>query len=231
MEKLEEIIVPEDLSTRLMCQALMKESDMLTLPAVVDILNSDKFKKEIESGRVTIAMLKPDLALDAKMPEGKEEFDEDKRCKFLLEQIKAPLEVKFKIALPLDGEFISEWYSDGAKNRQLAIEPIEKERYGVSHEKRWHEFIWLMKNRTNATFVILYSPDGNAVDEWNGQMGRHWDVDKLNDKGDLVFRTIFTYGTHNNLTHGSSDKEAVKREVPILVKLIQRYMRNSLKKS
>lgn len=231
LKELEEIILTEDLSTRVMCRALLSEADMLILPKIMEILSNDEFKEEIESGKITLAMLKPDLFSDAIMDDKHKKLNEDERCKFLIKQIKAPLESKFEIALPLDVDFLDKWYSDGAKDRQLDAPPIDSERYGSSYKNRWEEFVALMTERTAATFALLYDPDGNACNILRSQIGKTWDVDILKKENQKVLRSDYSKDNHNNLFHGSDDIEAVKREINIVVSLIQRYIDNSVKKS
>jgi nucleoside diphosphate kinase len=65
----------------------------------------------------------------------------------------------------------------------------------------------------DTTAILLYSPEGDAVQLWRQQLG-HWDINNRRDPS--TQRGAFGVDNYNNLAHGSDAVTSVQRDLSII---------------
>jgi len=220
VDRLKSIPIPEGLSrenvSQFLSQALLGE--VRWPPSQIREIRTNLESKELEvlvnEGKITLALIKPELASavpqDSDKPVSDSEIVEQIR-----DNIRVPLQEFFSISLVLTDEMVEEWYEGMAKQRQIGVPPFDENRYGQHHESRWDEYKSLML-RGSVTFLLLYSEDGKAVEHWRQQMGNHWNVDKVREMFPDSLRAKLAKDNHNNLLHGSDSPESALREIHLL---------------
>jgi len=189
----------------------------------VEIFESQELKKQIDEGKITVAMVKPRLkeSLATSVLESRGAAFTDSDILTEIEQaILKPLVAVFSISLILSPEMIDLFYAGSPMERQQQVPPIDPERYGQHHEHRWSEYRALMASGP-VTFVILYSQDGKAVSHWRKQMGDDWNVERVRTNHPDSLRARFAESSHNNLLHGSDSVENVHREIALLAQFLK----------
>jgi nucleoside diphosphate kinase len=197
--------------------------ESVAIRSIVEALESHEFKKQIDEGKVTLAMVKPRLkeALSVSILESNVAMLADSEILRVIEQsILEPLSVCFSISLILSPEMTDLFYAGSPMKRQQQVPPIDPERYGQHHEHRWSDYRALMVSGP-VTFVILYSPDGKAISHWRKQMGDDWNVERVRINHPDSLRARFAENSHNNLLHGSDSVESVHREIALLVQFLK----------
>ncbi|MCA9332860.1 hypothetical protein KDA00_03220 [Candidatus Saccharibacteria bacterium] len=179
---------------------------------VFDALGSSELQDNIESGNVTLAMIRPNLVGSTTI----DGFDEE--VAFGIEAEIQNLGVMAKFSIVFDEEAITRFYSGGPMEAQLE-KPAERQDYN----NRWEEFSELMTSGPT-TVLLLYSDRGDAIDAWRAQVG-HWNIKENRDPATI--RGRFGVDNYNNLIHGSDSIESVQREIQIIR---ERLLRNDLAK-
>lgn len=160
---------------------------------MIDFLESEGFIDIMEEGRITFAMIKPDVNKPKYQNKTDEEVEE-----MIKNRIEDPLEIIMEQSLVLTKEQVEEFYSD------------------LKDKKFFPEHLRFMTSGP-ITAIILYS-DGEekAFKEWRDQMGPT-DPKELGPKGESGIRFEFAKDKSNNATHGSDSVVNVKREVSLFV--------------
>lgn len=189
---------------------------------IAEILKSKSFLKLVDGGFITLAMVKPQVDLASHISASDSELASQ-----LLGNIKPPLEVIAEVSILLNEAMINTFYSGKPKEVQLAIAPVDSKRYGKQHKNRWEEFVsWMQQGPV--TYAILYSAEGNAPALWRAQMGDDWNIARVKQSAPDSIRARFAAGKdeHNNLLHGSDSSESARREISLLVMMLQSYQPN-----
>ncbi len=182
---------------------------------IIEILGDESLLKEVDSGNVTIAMIRP--LLDACTLE---DWSDRQACEQIDYSI-SDLGVLSKFAVRFDDSTVNKFYAGTPKTTQLDMKPERYERF----ENRWDEFVDLM-TAGPTTVLLLYSPDGDAVELWRKQVG-HYDI--VNKRDSNTIRGKFGLDNYNNLVHGSDSIESVKKELKIMQSLLRASDKNLAK--
>lgn len=189
---------------------------------IFEALGGTELRDLTDSGRITTAMVKPDVA-EAVIPDRlpPEVVGDAAVTRFLLDQIKPPLKAVFEASMVLKNEEVEIFYPEEVKVRQTDIPPIDKNRYGGRYNNRWKEYLALMTNRGPVTFALLHQDEDDVVSEWRRQIGTTWNVEILKQTEPDSLRGYFAIDNHNNLFHGSDSKKSVKRELALLIEFLK----------
>lgn len=175
------------------------------------LLESSEMQQLIESGYITVGMVKP--RLDRHMDPEKVDIGfsgDSELAEFAIGLIDKPLEVLSTISLKMTSEMVEEFYA-GAKSNMMSSHDTNDGR------SVWEHFKELMDSGP-VTFLVIGSPDGNAIDLWRAKIGRSWDVVK-SEPGQL--RHLMKSNANNGF-HGSDSPQAVKDELKFIVKYMTR---------
>src|SRR5260221_2804482 len=220
IEHLKSIPIPEELNreniSKLYVQGLLGEIGLSPtgIEDIREILESKEFEVIVKEGKVSLALIKPDL--EAAVPQrGTRHRSDAEIVEQIRHDIQSPLREIFSISLVLTDEMVEEWYVGKPKQQQVGIPPFDENRYGLHHNSRWDEYKSLML-RGPVTFLLLYSEDGKAVEHWRQQMGNHWNIEKAKEMFPNSLRAKYAKDNHNNLLHGSDSPESAIREIRLL---------------
>ncbi len=176
---------------------------------LLDLLVDPIVTEEIDSGNVTLAMVRPGL-MDETTLDGP-----DGEVAFALESAIERLGILAKFSVCFDQEALDEFYSGGPREIQ-----IEKPAERLGHKNRWDEFSGIIVGNPT-TVLLLHSDTGDAIDKWRDQVG-FWNIEDEEKKNPNTIRGRFGVSNYNNLVHGSDSPDAVKREADILLRLMLR---------
>ncbi len=173
------------------------------------LLSSQEMSDLIDNDQITIAMIKP--RLDLHMDTTTVNFDYDSGlADFLTDQISADLEPVLSVSFQMTPSMVKEFYKGNPMNRMM------EERTGTGRT-RWVDFNDLMASGP-VTFLLLHSPDGNAIDTWRRAMGTKWNVDVVKKTEPNSLRARFAKKNDNNLLHGSDSPESVRTELNFIIR-------------
>ncbi len=165
-----------------------------------EILNSGEMRDLVEGGYVTVGMIKPRLDKHMDLDKVEVGFSGDSDLvDHVLNMVDDPLEVLATISLKMTPDMVEEFYAGSKKNMQKP-EP--------DNRSTWEHFHELMASGP-VTFLIIGSPEGNAINIWREKIGQSWDVTK-SKPGEL--RHLMK-NNRNNGFHGSDSELAVKNEL------------------
>lgn len=187
------------------------------------ILTSPELQEEIQAGRVTLAMIKPDLSNDSVCKGSDAETAEAIKA-----SIPPELQVIFDVSVQMTPELADQFYSGGPKEKQSTFPAFDPTRYGrepgEEWASRWEEYLALM-TRGPVTMMLLYEPNGEAISTWRQKMGDNWNIQQLvvDDPTSLRARFARPDQNHNNLLHGSDSPESVQREIGLMLELLKHY--------
>ncbi len=224
VDQLKATPIPEEFSREKMwqfyAQGLLAETSFspASIEAIRRMLESEEIKVLIQANKLTLAMIRPEL--DQAFPQTESLLGDAELFERIKVDIKSPLQIVFSLSLIFTPEMVAQWYGGGA-TRQKNLPPMEANRYGLHHETRWDEFVSLML-RGPSTFLLLYSAEGWAVENWREQMGQHWDVVKLREIAPDALRARYAKDVHNTVLHGSDSPESVLNEVLLLSQFLSR---------
>jgi nucleoside diphosphate kinase len=175
------------------------------------LLSSEEMSNLIESGHITIAMIKPSLDIHMHSPNmylvGDPELTD-----YLIGQIPENLEPVLSVSLQMTESMLDEFYAGKPKNR---MQEVKGNNHGTS---RWDDFRELMASGP-VTFLLLYAPEGNGIQTWRDAMGgSSWDVNLIKRDEPDSLRARFAIGNDNNLLHGSDSPESALRELEFIIR-------------
>lgn len=181
-----------------------------SIQPLIELLSSQETFSMIDDGHLTVAMIKPRLDKHLDRAKAKVSFSGDAELTdFVTGLIKPPLEPVLSISLKMTEKDLNIFYAGEPKKRML-ISPGN-----TPNRNRWEDFREMMKSGP-LTFILLYSHDGKAIQEWREQMGTSWDVDKIKREEPHALRAL-ALSNDNNMLHGSDSPESVKRELNFLI--------------
>lgn len=188
---------------------------------IANILASPEMKKLIESEKITLGMIKPELGenMDFSNFPVNSLADSDLTTE-LINQIKPPLKPLIALSLQMTPEMIDQFYAGNPKINQEHIPPERHIRYNRIHENRWQEFMSLML-RGPVTFIILQSSEGSAITEWRRQIGHSWNTKVVKRENPESLRARYSSSNHNNIFHGSDSPESVAKEINFVINYLQ----------
>lgn len=159
----------------------------------------------IKAGYITIGMIKP--RLDQHIDLGKVEVDfpsDSEIVSHVMAMIDSPLEVLATVSMRMSPKMVEEFYLSSKPNMQ------NKEPDGKT---TWQHFHDLMASGP-VTFMVIGSPEGNAIELWRQKIGRSWDVAKSQPG---QFRNLMKSNANNGF-HGSDKIQAVIDELNFITK-------------
>jgi nucleoside diphosphate kinase len=165
---------------------VISELEEIRLKKIAQVLEHPGLNTLIDEGKITFAAIKP------RTEESKLGVNSDVEGeKMLRSMIKPPLSPVFSITLALTEEDLDQFYP-----------PEVRERLAGLHEgdsNIWDNFKKYMITGP-ITYMLLYSEQGNAVDEWRSQMGN---TNPANADPESI-RGKYALSIRQNLVHGSS---------------------------
>lgn len=177
---------------------------------VRELLSSSEMEELIDDGNVTIAMIKP--RLDLHMNTTAVNFNYDAGlADFLTDQIPADLEPVLSVSFQMTEAMLNEFYAGELKQR---MQDAPKNAEG---QTRWEMFQELMESGP-VTFLILHSPEGDAIDTWRKAMGTKWNIDYLRENEPDSLRAKYALTNDNNLLHGSDSPESALKELNFIIR-------------
>lgn len=206
-----------------------------------ELLCCDEMGKLISEGKVTVGMIKP--RLDEELASlcgpyqrpifnavgeviGYEQVVETipsndaDLTDAIIDRIQPPLEVVLRVDVVMSPNMVNTFYEGKPKEKQVNIPPIEPVRYGQELQSRWQEFEALM-GQGPVSFIILYSEQGDAIQQWRTHIGDDWNISRLRQKHPGSERAIWALdNNHNNVFHGSDSPVSVQREVSLLTEML-----------
>jgi nucleoside diphosphate kinase len=168
-----------------------------------ELLFSDDMVKEVNSGNITFAMIRPAIGGNSNLL-GLNDLD----CANHVEELINKMGIVAKFSIELPESVVDDLYAEGPK-LAMCNSPSNN---GQGFNNRWKEFIAMMCTG-KVTCLLLHSPDGRAIEEWRKQIG-HWDISKQRDTETI--RGSLATSNYNDLVHGSDSKESALREIGII---------------
>lgn len=176
---------------------------------VVNILLSESLEQQIDQGKVTLAMIKPNVGPGANLLQ----LDDLEAADQIEEQI-TNLGVLAKFSFQFDEGAVDEFYEVPNKYNMLRQESSFPERF----QNKWEQYRASILGGP-VTVLLLHSEDGNAVQKLRAQLG-HWDVETRRDRDSI--RGRLGANNDNNLIHGSDSIDSVKTETWLIANSLQR---------
>lgn len=173
-----------------------------------ELLGSQEMRELIDSGNITIGMVKPRLDVYMDLDKVQVTFGDDVALeRHVLNMIEQPLEVLAEISMQMTPEMVNKFYSGNPKeNMQASFD--EPDGRSV-----WDHFNDLMASGP-VTFLVIGSSEGDAIGRWRQAIGKSWDVTK-SSPGEL--RHLMRSNSNNGF-HGSDKPQAVKDEIKFIAK-------------
>ena len=184
----------------------VSEAQTSILRQIREILKSSEFQQKIKKGQITFAMIKPNLRItNSDLTD--EEVAEQLKKDIALESPRVNgLEIIFELPLPFTFERVESFYA-GVKDKLLNLPAAQVNDHHFPN--RWEMFKYIMAQGM-ATFLILHSPQGNAVNKWRQLIGPTFPSLIPSDES-WKLRSRFT--DLNNGIHGSDSIDSVHEEI------------------
>lgn len=163
--------------------------DKERLGLIIDVLNHPAMERLIDQGHVTLGAIKPN-AHQSKLEASDDVSAEEKLLEYISERNDTNLQIMFAVSLEPSREKMEEFYKDVKEK----LQSIPKNGRTV-----WDEMIESM-TKGSVTYFLLYSPTGDAIEEWRRVVGA---TDPSKADKDTI-RGKFALGLPGNLVHGSS---------------------------
>jgi len=170
------------------------------LALIVEVLKHPEFARLVEEGHLTFGMVKPRREEAVRTPGSDEENTER-----LIAAIKPPLQVLIRQDFFWPREIMENFYDH--------LRPLAG---GTVFERVVRD----MSSRA-VTALILFNPEGNAIQEWREQIGPTG-ADP-HEPGETL-RHRFGAGIENNGTHGSDSVENVKQDFTFLKEVLEKLL-------
>ncbi len=167
------------------------------LRLILEILNHPEFAELVEEGKITFGIVKPRRDQAIRM-QGTDEENTER----LIEAIQPPLQVVIRQDLFFPREIVEDLYTH--------LRPLAE---GTVFARVVRDMC-----STATTILVLFDPDGNAVQEFREQIGPT--RADPNEAGETL-RHRFGAGVENNAIHGSDGVENVKRELGFFKQLLE----------
>ncbi len=182
----------------------LHEDEKQRVQLVSDLLKNPKLQELIEAGKITVALVKPQVH------KGKSgSSDSAIADKIIREEIKPPLRVLFALPTHMTPNDVKYFY---ASIYDMLSNKPDAETNGKT--TAWARFEKYMTSGAT-TMVLLYSEQGGAVDEWRKQLGPT--MPDKDPEGETI-RGKYGWDIRGNVGHGSNEDtpeqkvEAVKYE-------------------
>ena len=172
---------------------------------IISIFNDKKLHEEIQSGNITLAMIRPSVG-----PNANNLRLSDIDAAEVIEGMIEGLGVITKFSFYFTEAATREFYGGGPESSMLKEQPIDPGKYS----SRWPEFVDFMTSGPT-TALLLHSPNGDAIAQWRSHLG-HWNIDEVRDESTI--RGKLGVNKYNNLVHGSDAPESVINELTIIHK-------------
>ncbi|MBU1000373.1 nucleoside-diphosphate kinase [Patescibacteria group bacterium] len=176
---------------------------------IAEILNDPELHNLIDQGRITFAMIRPNLQLGQRtnLPDPEIEV-------LIKDRIKQQFEIVFELPVVFSADAASEFYNDVKPALAELLIPQGAPRCGDALTY-WDSFLNVITGG-KTTILLLFDKDANdhddydnAVTRWRGLMGPTL-PDPQRDRGTLRG----DFGNRiNNIVHGSDSINSVRREV------------------
>lgn len=178
------------------------------LARINGILTHPALQGLIEAGKITVGLIKPHVN------KGRPDMSDDEIADDILNsKIQKPLQVIFSLPIWITPAEVENFYS------------VHKARFSSLKDDQGTSTVWdrLTSYMTSGavTFVLIYSPDGNAVPEWRRQIGP---TNPAADTARTTIRGRFGFDVRHNVVHGSDSTENVREEIAWMQKKIDRLL-------
>ena len=170
--RLADVVLSREITSRLP-QSILGVMRELSNPVAQlrEILLETEMGDLINAGYITIGMIKPRLDKHIYLNKVEVDFPSDSEIvNDVITKINSPLEVLATVSMRMSPEMVEEFYVSSKPNMQ---------REEPDGRTTWQHFHELMASGP-VTFMVIGSPDGNAIDLWRQRIGRSWDVTKSN---------------------------------------------------
>lgn len=162
------------------------------LHSIVDLLWDRKLNDLIHEGKLTLAGIKPNtqdsnLGVDT----------DDEGAEMLEAMIEPPLEIVFSVSLIMEPHDVEAFYG-----KEL-VDDLRK--IPFKNTNVWDNYCNKMTSGP-ATFMLLYSEDGDAVRNWRNKIGPT-NLEKARNEHPESIRGKYATATEKNLVHGSSGED------------------------
>ena len=185
----------------------MAEANAQERQSAVNVLNNPEIIRLAETGRLTVAMVRPNVGPDANV-----RFMDDITAAETIEQKIFNLGVVAKFSIRFTDQLIEEFY-EGPSKENMKRNPS---RLNSDFDSTWSEFKDLMTSGP-CTVLLLHKPD-DAITEWRDHLG-HWNIEKFRDPNTI--RGRLGVSNYNNLVHGSDAPESVVRELGLIAQVLK----------
>lgn len=172
---------------------------------IVEILSHPGITTLAEEGKITLGMIKPHIEFGNNLPE-----DQDEAADTIAQEIGED-HIVFNQPFYLTSDDIEAFY------------PHVKENLTSSGDvKRWNDFSDFMSSAP-VNVLLLYFPEGNAVESWRELMGPTM-PDRARSEAPDSIRGRHATELPNNIVHGSDSPESVIKEMGIFANAFSRLL-------
>lgn len=179
----------------------ISELEHAKLQKIETVLNDPYLDQLIDDGKLTLGIIKP----HANEGKGLPGADGDAAGK-LMEEV-GEENIIFSFSTRLSSEQAREFYSD-------IIEQYKEIPLPNGDGKNVWDSINEFSQSGPLTFLLIYRPEGGAVQWWRERMGKTKATEA--DPESIRGKYAIQENLPNNLTHGSDSEESVKKEVRVL---------------
>ena len=209
-------------AVRLYAQAalgVLPEHNKVLITEYVEQLKSPQIEQWINEGKLTLGLIRPQVDKNKKGLSDSEAVDE------IVKYIESSsLEILTTFSVRFNAACIAEFYPRKIRDRLKELEPQGSKKY----DDRLEEFAALMTSGPT-TALLLFAEDGKAIDYWRKLIG-HWNVEDEETREKGTIRTNLAINNINSLVHGSDGPEAAKRELGVLINVLQNSLNSADKK-
>ena len=182
------------------------------LRKVQEILHNPELDKLISEGKLTAAMIKPNVHMGK--IDGTDSFVADR----ILDDIdtKSPLKVVFSLPVAFNIHFLEQFYAE-AKSKYSSI-PDPDSDMGSIYQRLVN---FMQDGATN--LVLLYSEGGDAISKWRNHIGP---TNPTKDASGTSLRARFASSIKNNMVHGSDSIENARFEIGVFRDLVDELLKS-----
>lgn len=202
----------------------LRQEDKAEIYEIVAALSSPELELLVDRGNLTFGMIRPKANESSirTVQLSDEEQDENVANLIISDAVSdSELEVAFAMPLVLSDELVEAIYEGRPKENMLKT---DAEKYRDKFGNRWEEWLDLM-TCGSSTVILFYAAhphkDLGAVELWRRKLGNNRNVFE-NSEGTI--RKKYALSDYNNLGHGSDSKEAVKRELNLVVEYLKKVL-------
>ncbi len=213
VDHLSDLQIPEMFSSRAKAgeffdgEKTIAELEKEKISRISDVLIHPELESLINEGKITLGIIKP------KANEGRDlSPDDDQAAQSILGEI-GEENVIFSLSLKLTRQQAEAFYRPNKRIQEVMTDSADPS------ITVW-ESVSRFTSSAPLTFVLIYRPQGDAVEWWREKMGST-NPQRARDENPDSIRARHAQGLPNNAVHGSDSIDSVRTEVRALANILK----------